>query len=208
MPFVTFEGIEGMGKTTQIDLLVEHLQKKGVAYIRSFEPGATILGKTARRLLLDGTVEPVPQAELFLYLADRAQHVQTVLRPALTQDLLVLCDRYTDATLAYQGGGRGISIDQLQILNNMATTNLQPDLTILFDGAPEIGLARARGRKALDRMEQENLAFFGRVRQTYLDLAQAEPERFIVVDALLSVAEMHAKILRALSNRGFLRDHV
>ncbi|HOJ68669.1 MAG TPA: dTMP kinase [Candidatus Hydrogenedentes bacterium] len=183
--FITFEGIEGGGKTTQSRRLAERLAAEGIDVVVTREPGGDPLAEAIRRLLLDPANAPVtPEAELLLYAAARAQHVARVIRPALAAGRVVLCDRYSDSTAAYQGGGRGVDHDTLRVLHRVATDNLWPDLTLLFDLDPETGLTRVGGRgKDPDRMEGEDIAFHRRVRAAFLEAAQREPGRFRVIDA-------------------------
>ena len=189
--FITFEGIEGTGKSTQIELLRERLEARGRRVVVTCEPGGSRIGAELRRVLLSlENRDLTPQAELFLYLADRAQHVAQVVRPALASGAVVLSDRFVDSTVAYQGHGRGMDIALLHQLNAVAVDGLWPQLTILLDLDPEIGLGRAVARNTREgktnaegRFEAESLAFHGRVRQGFLDLAAHEPERIRVVDA-------------------------
>lgn len=188
--FLTFEGMEGSGKSTALDRLCGLLSATGRPFVRTREPGGSELGKTLRALLLDARQDVAPEAELFLYLADRAQHVRQVIRPALAAGSLVLSDRYADSTIVYQGYGRGLDVERLYSLNEMAVGGLWPAKTILFDVDPETGLRRARTRNAElgatiseGRFEAEDLAFHRRVREGYLDWAKRHPERFLVLDA-------------------------
>jgi dTMP kinase len=189
--FITFEGIEGTGKSTQIALLKEHLEGLGRRVVVTLEPGGSRIGAELRRVLLSlENRDLLPQAELFLYLADRAQHVAQVVRPALESGAIVLCDRFADSTVAYQGYGRGMDLELLHQLNAVAVGGLWPELTILLDLAPETGLARAVARNhsegktsAEGRFEAESLAFHGRVRQGFLDLAVRCKERIRLLDA-------------------------
>ena len=190
--FVTFEGIDGTGKTTQLKALESHLRSRGRSAVITREPGGTPLGHSIRRLLLDAGKEPIASAtELFLYLADRAQHVHDVIVPALNAGHIVLCDRYTDSTLAYQGYGRGIDLKLLRQLNEFAHGGVRPDLTFLLDCPVTLGLSRTAQRQRdipasesrEDRFEREKLDFHERVRAGFLAMAQAEPHRFRVVDA-------------------------
>lgn len=188
--FITFEGIEGSGKSTQITLLADHLRKRGRAVTLTREPGGTPIGDQVRRILLDPANEALDHtAELLLYAAGRAQHLREVIRPALEAGQVVLCDRFSDATLAYQGYGRGLDIATIRDLDRIVTGALKPHLTLLLDLAPESGLARARGRNASRgmhgeaRFENEEMAFHRRVRDGYLHLARQEPDRIRIVDA-------------------------
>ena len=189
--FVTFEGIEGAGKSTAIDYLSGYLQARGYDPVLTREPGGSALGRRLRALLLDvRTGGLASRAELFLFLADRAQHVVEVIRPALEAGQVVLCDRFTDSTLAYQGHGRGLDTEYLQRLNQAATGGLQPELTLLLDLPVRCGLMRAGERNRLEglvvsegRFDAESLDFHERVRQGYRVLAEEEPERFAIIDA-------------------------
>lgn len=190
MPFfITFEGIEGSGKTTQIRILKSLLEARGHRVLATREPGGCPIADAIRAILLDSTNRAlVPRAELLLYAAARAQHVEQVIRPALAAGSIVLCDRFADATTAYQGGGRGLDTMLVAELNAIATGGLQPDLTLLFDMPVELGLTRARHRNQQDtlrdegRFELEELDFHQRVRAAYLSLAERE-NRFRIVDA-------------------------
>ena len=189
--FITFEGIEGTGKSTQIALLKNRLETRGRRVVVTCEPGGSRIGAELRRVLLSlENRDLTPQAELFLYLADRAQHVAQVVRPALAAGAVVLCDRFADSTVAYQGFGRGMDTGLLHQLNAVAVDGLWPGLTILLDLDPETGLSRAVARNVSEgktnaegRFEAESLAFHSRVRQGFLDQAARCPERICVVDA-------------------------
>jgi dTMP kinase len=188
--FITFEGIEGCGKTTQVDLLVKYLEKRDISFIKTFEPGGTEIGKGIRKILLDSkNTHLSPLAELILYAADRAQHANEKLIPALDSGKWVICDRFFDATVAYQGYGRGMDMELIGLLNNKAACGLCPDLTILLDCPEEVGLKRALARnkelnlEAQGRFEKEKLEFHRRVRNGYLALADRFKERFRVIDA-------------------------
>ncbi|HJX10100.1 MAG TPA: dTMP kinase [Candidatus Binatia bacterium] len=201
--FITFEGGDGTGKTTQLKALERHLQSKGCSCVSTREPGGTSLGKLIRQVLLEVGKQPIASpTELFLYLADRAQHVQEVILPAIDGGKIVLCDRYTDSTLAYQGYGRGIDLDLLRQLNEFANRGVKPDLTLLLDCPVELGLSRtaqrqsnagsARGRE--DRFEREKVEFHEKVRAGFLAMAGAEPERFRIIDASRSVEQVSREI--------------
>jgi dTMP kinase len=193
--FIAFEGGEGAGKSTQVRRLQEWLTNEGLVCRATFEPGATPSGAGIRSIVLDRAHTGIaPRSEALLYAADRAQHVQDVLRPALDAGEVVITDRYVDSSLAYQGAGRTIPLDDVRMLSRWATQGLQPDLTILLDLPPEIGLARARGRATADRLESESLDFHQRVRQTFLALAEADPDRYVVVDARQDPDEIAAAI--------------
>jgi dTMP kinase len=189
--FIAFEGIEGAGKSTVLERMAAALRGRGLPVLVTREPGGTAFGRGLRTMLLDARGPHCsPQAELLLFLADRAQHVREVLLPALAGGSVVLCDRYADSTLAYQGHGRGLPLDRLLSLNEFATGGLWPDLTLLFDLPPRVGLARAEKRNLKDgtdliegRFDAERLNFHERVREGYLRLAETFPERYALVDA-------------------------
>jgi dTMP kinase len=200
--FITFEGIEGCGKTTQARLLAEHLHTRHIPCHLTREPGGTRIGDQIRKILLHPeNTDLVPLAELLLYEASRAQHVQQVILPNLQSGITVLCDRYGDASIAYQGAGRALTVDLVQEANRVATGGLQPELTLLIDIPPEIGLTRARARNlkfefALQegRFEEEDIRFHRRVREGYLRLAQAEPQRFRLIDGQGPVDKVQEQI--------------
>jgi dTMP kinase len=201
--FITFEGVDGSGKTTQLKTLENHLIARGKSCISTREPGGTSLGRLVRQALLEVGKQPITSpAELFLYLADRAQHVQEVIVPALEQGKVVLCDRYTDSTLAYQGYGRGIDLELLRSLTDIASRGVRPDLTLLFDCPIEIGLSRTLQRQSQattkrnreDRFEREKIEFHENVRKGFLELARAEPQRFRIINAARSDAEVGQEI--------------
>lgn len=204
--FVTFEGVEGVGKSTQIDLLAGALAVEGIQVVRTREPGGTPLGRSLRGLLLDPAApEPSPQAELLLYVADRAQHLIEVIEPALGANKVVLCDRYVDATIAYQGHARGLGADRVRELHLAAGIDRSPDRTLLLDLPVEEALARARGRdratgRAADegRFEAETLEFHGRVRDGYAALAKRDPDRIVVVDAAGPIRNVQERVRRAV----------
>ena|SRR5258708_704384 len=180
--FITFEGPEGSGKSTHIRQLASHLRQKGHRVLVTREPGGTALAQDLRRILLETGQGLSPLAELFLYEADRAQHATETIRPALHRGMTVLCDRYTDSTLAYQGFGRGLDRKTIGVLNRIASGNLRPDLTILLDVPAERGLRlAARKKKGHDRLEKAGLAFHKRVRAGFLRLAKQEPRRFRII---------------------------
>ncbi|QHO90334.1 dTMP kinase [Actinomyces sp. 432] len=191
--FVSFEGGDGVGKTTQIELLSEALGKSGIAHRRTREPGGTELGAQIRRLLLHGG-EVSPRAEALLYAADRAHHVDSVVRPALARGEVVLTDRYLDSSIAYQGAARALGPQEVRDLSLWAVEGLLPDLTILLDAEPFVGAARAGARGPSDRLEQEPVAFHSALREQFLVLARQEPERIKVVDADRPVEEVAAEV--------------
>lgn len=198
--FVSFEGIEGTGKTTQARLLSEHLSKKGRATVLTEEPGGTPIGLRIREVLLhvDHT-EMHPVTELLLYNASRSQHVHEVILPALNAGRIVLTDRFSDSTLAYQGFGRGVDMNVIGTLDRIATGGLKPDLTILLDIDAETGLMRNRGANKVDRLELEDIEFHKRVRNGYHELAKREPERIKIIDASGTMEEILQKIIGAVS---------
>ncbi len=198
--FITFEGIEGSGKTTQQQRLAETLTKAGHQVVQSKEPGGTPLADRVRALLLDSASVIDPIAEVFLFAASRRQNTTEVIEPALASGKIVLCDRYADSTLAYQGFGRKIELDRLRWLNDWATRSLRPDLTLLYDLPEEVGLGRAKSRNAIapadeGRFEAEDLRFHRRVREGFLSLALAEPERFVVIDGTGTVDEVFERTM-------------
>ncbi|MBJ6750540.1 dTMP kinase [Geomonas anaerohicana] len=206
--FITFEGVEGCGKTTQLRLLKERLETDGEKVIATREPGGCPIADQMRAILLDaGNSAITPLAELLLYAAARAQHVQEVIVPALERGETVLCDRFTDATVAYQGHGRELDLDVIRQLNALATGGVQPDLTVLIDCPVQVGLSRALSRIEAtsgareERFELESVRFHERVREGYLSLARAFPERFVVVDGSGDVARTEVLVTAALSGR-------
>src|SRR5574337_1854699 len=199
--FITFEGIEGSGKSTQIVLLANFLTARRIPVTLTREPGGTAIGDQVRRILLDpGNTALVPAAELLLYAAARAQHLDELIRPELEAGKIVLCDRFSDATLAYQGCGRGLDRDMIGALDQIVTRGMRPDLTILLDIEAGVGLGRARGRnssrglEADARFENEDIAFHERVREGYRELASREPDRFRVVDASAAPEEIQNRV--------------
>lgn len=204
--FITFEGIEGSGKTTQQKRVAEELRARGRTVVVTKEPGGTPLADRIRAMLLDSTSVIDPIAEVFLFAASRRQHTTEVIEPALARGEVVLCDRYADSTLAYQGFGRLIDLDRLRMVNEWATDSLRPHLTLLFDLPEETGLRRAVSRNssaAADegRFEAEDLRFHRRVREGYLSLAVAEPRRFATVDADGTIDDVFARTLETLRAR-------
>ncbi|PIR17218.1 MAG: dTMP kinase [Deltaproteobacteria bacterium CG11_big_fil_rev_8_21_14_0_20_49_13] len=193
--FITFEGIEGCGKTTQIRLLDENLRSKGLATVLTREPGGTEIGDKIRGILLDPENKKMCSvAELLLYGAARAQHLEELVKPSIAEGKIVLCDRYSDSTTAYQGAARKLSPKFIKGLDSLATGGLKPDLTILLDIDPNEGLKRARSRRSLDRFEREEVSFHERVRKGYLQISREEPLRVKVVDGLRPTDEIRADI--------------
>jgi len=194
--FLTFEGGEGAGKTTQIARLSGALVARGHAVVCTREPGGDPVGERVRALLLDRDAAPVPAAELLLFAAARAQNVATVVRPALERGQVVLCDRFTDSTLAYQGHGRGLPLAAIRAVNEIATGGLIPLRTFLFDLDPAVGLAR-QSPDAQDRLDRERRDFHERVRAGFLAAARADPDRFVVLDATRDPEALFAELLDA-----------
>ena len=205
--FITLEGIEGSGKTTQAGHILKFLQTKGHDCVITREPGGTRIGKKIRAILLDPESKDMdPLAELLLYTADRAQHIKELVNPLLSAGKTVLCDRYFDATVAYQGFARGLDIGLINQIHKLILENLKPDITILLDLPPEKGLSRAwkqieNGARAgiETRFEKETLSFHAKVRSGYLELARLEPERFRVIDATKDESQVRKEIIKALS---------
>ena len=190
--FITFEGIDGCGKTTQIELLDNWLKSLGKKRLLTLEPGGSDLGKNLRQILLHYDKPVAKNAEMFLYLADRAQHVNNVISPALNQGEIVLCDRYTDSTLAYQGYAREGDVNELNMLNEIATNNLKSDLTIVFD--IDVQTAQMRLGKTKDRLEKEGVDFHTKVKNGYLELEKLYPERIKTVNANRSIEEIFSDV--------------
>jgi len=206
---ITLEGIEGSGKSTQMKRITDHLEKKGRRCVTTREPGDTAIGKKIRAILLDPeNSELTSLAELFLYAADRAQHLGQRVLPCLSAGYVVVSDRFFDATTAYQGYARGLDLEVIETIHTLVLKGLRPDLTLLLDLPPEVGLRRAlsaleAGDRTVDesRFEQEALAFHEKVRAGYLAIAHREPERFVVIDATLSPGEVTEAITRAIDDR-------
>jgi dTMP kinase len=204
--FITLEGIEGSGKTTQIRYLVEYFNILGQPCVTTREPGGTSIGSKIRSILLDPESKGMdPTTELLLYMADRAQHIQFLVIPALAAGKTVLCDRYFDATVVYQGYARGLNLDFIKKLHAMVLNDLKPDVTILLDLPAEVGLKRAwkqldNGQRSDDesRFEEEKLEFHQRVREGYLDLAHQEPDRFHIIDADRDERQVRDQIIQSL----------
>jgi dTMP kinase len=193
--FITLEGVEGAGKSTLMDFVAELFVTAGHEVIQTREPGGTKTGEQIRNILLDSNnMGLTDQTELLLMFAARMQHLDEVINPALKSGKVVICDRFTDASYAYQGGGRGIESSRIQILEDWVQQGLKPDLTLLFDLDVEIGLRRAGKRSSADRFEQEEIGFFERIRQCYLERANAEPERFRILDSAQSYDNVKQQI--------------
>lgn len=197
--FITLEGLEGVGKSTQAQFVADWFRKAGKPVVLTREPGGTYVGDSVRTILLDHThVQMAYDTELLLMFAARAEHLDKVIKPALDVGKFVICDRFTDSTYAYQGGGRKIAISRIEMLVAFVHGAFRPDLTLLLDAPPEIALARAEKRSTPDRFEGEDRRFFRSVRECYLALAKAHPERFRVIDASLPVERVQAHIRREL----------
>lgn len=197
--FITLEGVEGVGKSTNLEVIKKFLELKEVEFIVTREPGGTPVAEEIRQLLLENREEKLYElSELLLIFAARSQHLEALIKPALNQGVWVLCDRFTDATYAYQGGGRNLSVDTIAALETLAQGELRPDLTFILDLDPEIGLDRASKRGALDRFEKEQVSFFQRVRATYLARALEEPERCRVIDAAAPIDEVEQQLIGLL----------
>lgn len=193
--FISVEGVEGVGKSTAIAFLRDYLSERNISLVVTREPGGTPVAESIRRVLLEQHAEVIcPYAELLLMFAGRAQNIQHVIAPALAAGQWVLSDRFTDASFAYQGGGRGIPISHIALLEEWIQQGLQPDITILLDAPVQQGLKRIETRGVKDRIELENIAFFERVRQVYRDRARLYPDRFVIINALQDVASVQADL--------------
>lgn len=183
--FITFEGIDGCGKSTQLNLLADYLKAKEFETVVTREPGAIGLGEKLREILLNYDGEVSSNCEAFLFLADRAQHIDTLVKPAIEAGKIVLCDRHTDSTVAYQGYGRGVDLEQIKMLNKLATSGLTPNLTFVFD--VDLETSQSRVGKNKDRMESAGLEFHQRVKEGFLEIAKAEPDRVKVINSKDSI---------------------
>ncbi len=191
--FITFEGADGCGKSTQLSLLNEYLAKNGFKVLVTREPGAKGLGERLRDILLNYDGEVSNRCESFLFLADRAQHIDTIVKPAIENGYIVLCDRHTDSTVAYQGYGRGLDIERINYLNDLATDGLKPNLTFVFDVDVDTSMSRVGSQK--DRMESAGIEFFNKVRQGYLEIAKKEPDRVKVIDSTLPIEDVFERVI-------------
>ena len=200
--FITMEGGEGAGKSTMMGHVADWLENAGHRVVRTREPGGTDLAEKLREILLDrNNISLSGRAELLLLFAARAQHLEELIRPALVRGDWVLCDRFTDTTWAYQGGGRGLPRDEIGSLETLVHGDLQPDLTLLLDLPVELGMKRAARRSQADRFEQESTLFFERVRNAYLERAEAAPERFAIINAASNMEEVWSQIKSVLHQR-------
>ena len=200
--FLTVEGVEGVGKSTHIETIKNFLDERDIPCILTREPGGTPVAERIRELLLALHEDEAlcELSELLLVFAARAQHLERVVKPALAQGKWVICDRFTDATYAYQGGGRGLDVAIIAGLESLVQGELKPDLTIILDLDPRIGMRRASERGELDRFEREQIEFFDKVRRTYLDIAAADPQRCVVIDAASDLATVSADLLKILNS--------
>lgn len=195
--FITFEGIDGCGKTTQINLLKDYLEKKGYTVLLTREPGAKGLGEKLREILLNYDGEVSSNCESFLFLADRAQHIDTIIKPAIDKGIIVLCDRHTDSTVAYQGYGRELDLKQIHELNNIATNGIKPNITFILDIDVEASISRiGKGR---DRMELAGVEFFNRVRNGYVEISKQEPQRVKLLYGKKAINELHEQITNEIT---------
>ncbi len=192
--FITFEGADGCGKSTQLNMLAEYLTKKGFEVVVTREPGAKGLGEKIREILLNYEGDVSDRCESFLFLADRAQHIDMIVNPAVEAGKIVLCDRHTDSSVAYQGYGRQLPVERIKRLNEIAVNGRHPDLTLIFDIDVETSMRRVGQEK--DRMESAGTEFFNRVREGYLEIAKQEPKRVKVLDASKSIDEIHADVIK------------
>jgi dTMP kinase len=197
--FITIEGVEGVGKSTNISAIKDFFEQRQIDFIMTREPGGTLLAEAIRDLLLNERDEEVDSmTELLLMFAARSQHLARVIKPALDRGEWVLCDRFTDATYAYQGGGRGIDKQKISVLETLVQGELRPDLTLILDLEPELGLARAADRGELDRFEKQQVEFFNNVRDVYLKRASAEPDRCVIIDASQSLEKVKADVVATM----------
>jgi len=209
--FITFEGIEGCGKTTQITLLGQYLKKNDLEFLVTREPGGTIIGDKIRKILLDPQNSRItPLAELLLYAANRSQHVNEIIKPAIKKDRIVLCDRFCDATFVYQGFARGLDLGFIKKLNLLVSEEILPELTFLIDCPVQVGLSRANsrmnspsGKKGEDRFERESISFHQKIREGYLLIAKQETRRVAVIDGTKDKNTVHREICRVVSSRIF-----
>lgn len=200
--FITFEGIDGSGKSTQLEMLADALRSRGLEPVITREPGGTALGRALRAAFLETTETVAPMAELLSFAADRAQHVEFLIKPSLAAGRIVISDRYADATFAYQGAGRGFPVDKVLQIIDLATGGLKPDLTLFFDievaEAIRRMAARDESQAKKNRMDEETGEFYTRVRNSYLGIAEREPERFKIIDASGSIEKIHKSVVRAV----------
>lgn len=196
--FITLEGADGCGKTTQLNLLKEYLTSRGYEIVVTREPGGKGLGEKLREILLNYDGEVSDRCEAFLYLADRAQNIDTIIKPAINSGKIVLCDRHTDSSVAYQGYGREQNIDNINMLNELAVNGVHPDLTIVFDIDTETSMARVGAEK--DRLESAGIEFHKRVRNGYLEIAKKNPQRIKVVDASQTIEDVQRDVIKIVED--------
>lgn len=202
--FITLEGIEGVGKTTQVDYVGEIFRRQGYSVTITREPGGTSVGEAIRHILLNRSdLDICNETELLMIFAARAQHLRRVIRPALARGEVVICDRFTDASYAYQGGGRGLSDEKIQLLQTWVQEKLEPDLTFLLDAPVDLGLERAGKRGELDRFESEDKIFFQAIRDSYLSLAEQNSHRIAIIDASKDIEEVQEQIDQVLAQRKY-----
>lgn len=201
--FITFEGIDGSGKSTQLAMLASELRSRGHEVVTTREPGGTPLGEALRAAFLETTTPIAPMAELLAFAADRAQHVEHLVKPEVAKGKIVISDRYADATFAYQGAGRGFAESEVSSVIALATGGLQPDLTLFFDITPDEAIHRITSRRDAkrNRMDDETAEFYSRVRQAYLGIADREPQRFIVIDGSGPIEDIHREVMEIVLER-------
>ncbi|MFP4697629.1 MAG: dTMP kinase [Eubacteriales bacterium] len=198
--FITFEGSDGSGKTTQIELVKTYFESKKIDYIFTREPGGTVIGETIREIILDKKhMEMSEKTEALLYAASRAQHVKELIKPALAKGKVVLCDRFVDSSIIYQGMGRGLGEEVISRINEWATGGLKPDLTVLLDLDHKIGLTRKKSQKVLDRLELQKSEFHNIVVEGYKNLAEKNKDRIVAINASLKIEDIHKTIIKAIS---------
>ena len=199
--FITLEGIEGAGKSTAVDFIEDFLTKEGHDVIKTREPGGTVIGEQIREILLKNENYALTyDTELLLAFSARAQHIQEVILPALSSGKIILCDRFTDASYAYQGGGRGIDASRINLLEKWVQEDLRPNLTLLFDLDVSIGMQRTKKRSDADRFEREEINFFEKIRNTYLERAKNEPQRFRIINSASSLESVKEQIITILKD--------
>jgi dTMP kinase len=198
--FITFEGIDGAGKSTQIEKLCAYIEKNGIEFVSTREPGGCEMSEKIRDIILSQKSDLGALGELFLYFAARAEHIRQVIKPALDSGKWVICDRFCDSTFAYQGAGRGLDVAKMKEINKFASQDIYPNLTVLLDISVDVSLERRKQRKkSADRLEQNDRSFFESAREYFLKLSKDEPQRFLVIDAALSEDEIHKKIIDGIN---------
>ena len=198
---ITIEGVEGVGKSTNINFISSYMESKNIQYLCTREPGGTVNAEKIRDILLHSEEEKVPEiAELLLFFSARSFHIENVIIPALINGINVICDRFADATIAYQGNGRGFDIKQINQISKWVQNDLKPNLTILLDAPAEVGMKRTKIREKNDRMESEKISFYERVRQGYLNIARNDPERVVIVDATKDILSVEKNIEKHLNH--------